>query len=84
MKVKILPFKEHVMESQLKADKNGVLHNARNARRCQILYLLLSFNDYSCQSLFVIVFVIVSSSFATRMNFSHELGFCTSTNPHFS
>lgn len=80
MKVKILPFKEHVMESQLKADKNDVLHNARNARRCQILYLLLSFNDYSCQSLFV----IVSSSFATRMNFPHELGFCTTTNPHFS
>lgn len=82
MKVKILPFKEHVMECQLKADKKDVLHNARNARRCQILYLLLSFNDYSCQSLFV----IVSSSFATRMslNFSHELGFCTTTNPHFS
>lgn len=30
MKVKILLFEEHVMESQLKADKNDVLHNPRN------------------------------------------------------
>lgn len=63
MKVKILPFKEHVMESQLKADKNGVLHNARNARRCQILYLLLSFNDYSCHICYSLIVICNQDEF---------------------